>query len=172
MGSMVEEGAIPLVLVDGFNLLWRAAYGFPARITAPDGRDVTPMFGFLALLRKALREPPGPGPLADCLAARHQTCLERQHRGLVRVVRLGGRRRDRHAGLRSGSPRPSCGWPRRSCTTREFGDRTFPPERPALKPDVTNPADVGGFLGDHRPRRARSAKSSRALVTSVATQTT
>ena len=52
---MVSE-PIPLVLVDGFNLLWRAAYGFPARITAPDGRDVTAMFGFLALLRKAHRE--------------------------------------------------------------------------------------------------------------------
>lgn len=46
----------PLVLVDGFNLLWRAAFGFPARITRRDGTDVTAPFGFFALLRKALRE--------------------------------------------------------------------------------------------------------------------
>lgn len=45
-----------LVLVDGSNLLWRAAYGFPARITTRDGRDVTGLFGFFALLRKALHE--------------------------------------------------------------------------------------------------------------------
>lgn len=44
-----------LVLVDGFNLMWRAAFGFPSRITTRDGRDVTTPFGFFALLRKALR---------------------------------------------------------------------------------------------------------------------
>ena len=44
----------PLVLVDGLNLLWRAAYGFPARIRDGDGNDVTPAFGFFALLRKAI----------------------------------------------------------------------------------------------------------------------
>ncbi|HLS13321.1 MAG TPA: 5'-3' exonuclease H3TH domain-containing protein [Beutenbergiaceae bacterium] len=43
-----------LVLVDGFNLLWRAAFGFPTRVTTRDGRDVTAPFGFFALLRKAL----------------------------------------------------------------------------------------------------------------------
>lgn len=45
-----------LVLVEGSNLLWRAAYGFPARITTRDGRDVTGLFGFFALLRKAIHE--------------------------------------------------------------------------------------------------------------------
>ena len=44
----------PLVLVDGLNLLWRAAYGFPARIRDSEGEDVTPAFGFFALLRKAV----------------------------------------------------------------------------------------------------------------------
>lgn len=53
-----------LVLVDGSNLLWRAAYGFPARITTRDGRDVTGLFGFFALLRKALREIDQP---AECI---------------------------------------------------------------------------------------------------------
>lgn len=44
------------MLVDGQNLLWRAAFGFPARIMTRDGRDVTAPFGFFALLRKALRD--------------------------------------------------------------------------------------------------------------------
>ncbi len=44
----------PLVVVDGMNLLWRAAYGFPARIRDSEGEDVTPVFGFFALLRKAI----------------------------------------------------------------------------------------------------------------------
>lgn len=53
-----------LVLVDGSNLLWRAAYGFPARITTRDGRDVTGLFGFFALLRKALHQLDEP---AECI---------------------------------------------------------------------------------------------------------
>ena len=36
------------------NLLWRAAFGFPARIRDSEGEDVTPAFGFFALLRKAI----------------------------------------------------------------------------------------------------------------------
>ncbi|MFC7620016.1 5'-3' exonuclease H3TH domain-containing protein [Microlunatus sp. GCM10028923] len=47
----------PLFLVDGHNLLWRAWYGFPARITSRDKtRDLTGVFGFFALLRVAVRE--------------------------------------------------------------------------------------------------------------------
>ena len=46
----------PLVLVDGQNLLWRAAYGFPARIKTRSGVDRTGVFGFFALLRAGLRE--------------------------------------------------------------------------------------------------------------------
>ncbi len=45
-----------LLLVDGHNLLWRAAFGFPARITSRDSRDITAEFGFFALLRVGQRE--------------------------------------------------------------------------------------------------------------------
>ena len=52
---------VPLLLVDGHNLLWRAWYGFPARIRSRDKtRDVTGVFGFFALLRVAIRELPEP----------------------------------------------------------------------------------------------------------------
>lgn len=47
----------PLLLVDGHNLLWRAAFGFPAEIRSQDKtRDLTAVFGFFALLRVAIRE--------------------------------------------------------------------------------------------------------------------
>lgn len=47
----------PLLLVDGHNLLWRAAFGFPAAIFSRDKtRDLTAPFGFFALLRVAIRE--------------------------------------------------------------------------------------------------------------------
>lgn len=49
--------AVPLLLVDGHNLLWRAAFGFPAAILSRDKtRDVTAEFGFFALLRVAIRD--------------------------------------------------------------------------------------------------------------------
>lgn len=53
---------VPLLLVDGHNLLWRAAYGFPAEMRSPDGRDVTTCFGFFALLRVAVRDEFGVPP--------------------------------------------------------------------------------------------------------------
>ena len=43
-----------LFLVDGNNLLWRAAHGWPAPFAADDGRDLTPLFRFVTLLRRAL----------------------------------------------------------------------------------------------------------------------
>lgn len=50
---------VPLLLVDGHNLLWRAWFGFPTRIRSRDkSRDVTGVFGFFALLRAAIRELP------------------------------------------------------------------------------------------------------------------
>jgi DNA polymerase-1 len=52
-----------LVLVDGHNLLWMAATGIPASVCSRDGsRDLTGVFMFFALLRKAIREnfPSGP----------------------------------------------------------------------------------------------------------------
>jgi DNA polymerase-1 len=48
---------VPLLLVNGHALLWRAVFGFPARITSRDkARDVTGVFGFFALLRAAVRD--------------------------------------------------------------------------------------------------------------------
>ena len=43
-----------LFLVDGNNLLWRAAHGRRAPFEAVDGRDLTPLFRFITLLRRAL----------------------------------------------------------------------------------------------------------------------
>jgi DNA polymerase-1 len=46
--------------VEGHNLLHRAAFGFPARITSPSGRDITLVFGFFALPRAGARSLPHP----------------------------------------------------------------------------------------------------------------
>ena len=47
----------PLLLVDGHNLLFRACFGFPARIRSRDkARDLTGVFGFFALLSVAVRD--------------------------------------------------------------------------------------------------------------------
>lgn len=43
-----------LFCVDGNNLLWRAAHGYPAPFTAEDGRELTPLFRFFTMLRRAL----------------------------------------------------------------------------------------------------------------------
>ena len=43
-----------LFLVDGMNLLWRAAHAPPAPFPADDGRDLTTVFRFFSLLRRAL----------------------------------------------------------------------------------------------------------------------
>jgi DNA polymerase-1 len=45
----------PRLYVDGHNLLHRAAFGFPARITSRSGRDITLVFGFFALIRAGAR---------------------------------------------------------------------------------------------------------------------
>jgi 5'-3' exonuclease len=48
---------VPLLLVDGHNLLWRGAFGFPVAIYSRDKtRDLTAQFAFFALLRVAIRE--------------------------------------------------------------------------------------------------------------------
>lgn len=52
IGVRVQAPAVPLLLVDGY----RSWFGFPGRIRARSGRDLTGVFGFLALLRKAVRE--------------------------------------------------------------------------------------------------------------------
>lgn len=58
--------AIPptLFLVDGNNLLWRAAHGWRAPFAADDGRDLTPLFRFITLLRRALGTH---GVFAECV---------------------------------------------------------------------------------------------------------
>ncbi|MGH3814370.1 MAG: 5'-3' exonuclease [Pseudonocardiaceae bacterium] len=45
----------PRLYVDGHNLLHRAAFGFPTRITSRSGRDITLVFGFFALIRAGAR---------------------------------------------------------------------------------------------------------------------
>ncbi|MEV6849252.1 5'-3' exonuclease H3TH domain-containing protein [Actinoplanes sp. NPDC051411] len=46
-----------LLAVDGHHLLYRSWFGFPTRIRSRDGtRDLTGIFGFLAILRKTHRE--------------------------------------------------------------------------------------------------------------------
>jgi DNA polymerase-1 len=49
---------IPLLLVDGHNLLWRACFGTPAQIRSRDEQpaDLTTQFMFFALLRKGIND--------------------------------------------------------------------------------------------------------------------
>jgi DNA polymerase-1 len=53
-GGLFDQLPPTLFLVDGNNLLWRAAHGWPAPFAADDGRDLTPLFRFITLLRRAL----------------------------------------------------------------------------------------------------------------------
>lgn len=47
----------PLLLVDGFNLLWAGTFGFPAPIHSRDrSRELTGLFAFFALLRATVRD--------------------------------------------------------------------------------------------------------------------
>ena len=62
-GLFTELGT-PLLLVDGNNLLWRAAHGNRAPFEATDGRDLTPFFRFITLLRRALGTY---GVFAECI---------------------------------------------------------------------------------------------------------
>ena len=55
----VEMSAVPLLLIDGHNLLFRACFGTPAQIWSRDPRDkreLTTEFMFFALLRKGINE--------------------------------------------------------------------------------------------------------------------
>jgi len=50
-------GQVPLLLVDGHNLLWGATFGFPAPIYSRNNtRLLTGLFAFFALLRVAIRD--------------------------------------------------------------------------------------------------------------------
>ncbi|OHV63663.1 5'-3' exonuclease H3TH domain-containing protein [Pseudofrankia sp. BMG5.36] len=55
---------VPLLLVDGHNLLFRACFGTPAQIYSRDSarRDITTQFMFFALLRKAVTAELGSWP--------------------------------------------------------------------------------------------------------------
>src|SRR5947208_390440 len=52
--GLFGELATTLFCVDGNNLLWRAAHGYPAPFQASDGRDLTTLFRFITHLRRAL----------------------------------------------------------------------------------------------------------------------
>jgi DNA polymerase I len=67
-----------LMLVDGHNLLWRAAFGFPAKVTARDGTDRTAVFAFFALLRVALRELGQPVECLVCFDGQFGACWRQQ----------------------------------------------------------------------------------------------
>ncbi len=45
-----------ILLVDGHSLLFRAFYGMPLSMTAPDGTHTNAVYGFLAIFRKVLEE--------------------------------------------------------------------------------------------------------------------
>ncbi len=53
-GGLFDDVPTPLFLVDGGNLLWRAAHSHPAPFPATDGRDLTPLFRFITKLRQAV----------------------------------------------------------------------------------------------------------------------
>jgi len=56
---MPENSATPapLLLVDGFNVLWAGTFGFPAPIFSRDkSRELTGLFAFFALLRATVRD--------------------------------------------------------------------------------------------------------------------
>ncbi|MDQ3762183.1 MAG: flap endonuclease [Actinomycetota bacterium] len=58
---------VPLLLVDGHNLLWGATFGFPAPIYSRDKtRLFTGLFAFFALLRVAIRDDV-PGAAAEVI---------------------------------------------------------------------------------------------------------
>ena len=56
---------VPLLIIDGHNLLFRACFGTPAQIWSrdpDDRRDITTQFMFFALLRKAVNDELGTWP--------------------------------------------------------------------------------------------------------------
>lgn len=63
---MTTPGTSPLLLLDGASLWFRAYYALPESITAPDGRPVNAVRGFLDMI-SALIARTEPGRLAVCL---------------------------------------------------------------------------------------------------------
>lgn len=66
MSAMTAPGKSPLLLLDGASLWFRAYYALPESITAPDGRPVNAVRGFLDMI-SALIARTEPGRLAVCL---------------------------------------------------------------------------------------------------------
>lgn len=77
--------------LDGFQLLYRAEYGFPTRIRNRAGDDVTGLFGSLALLRKALwssqMSPTHALVVFDADAPTHRSRLDARYRAARRAPR-------------------------------------------------------------------------------------
>jgi DNA polymerase I len=70
MGAVApsHSSAAPLFLVDGFNVLWRGHFGFPAPIFSRDKqRNLTGLFAFFALLRVTLRDDLDTPPAEVCV---------------------------------------------------------------------------------------------------------
>jgi DNA polymerase-1 len=63
-GGLFDDVPTPLFLIDGGNLLWRAAHSHPAPFPAADGRDLTPLFRFITKLRQAVGTY---GVFAECI---------------------------------------------------------------------------------------------------------
>lgn len=66
MMSMTAPGKSPLLLLDGASLWFRAYYALPESITAPDGRPVNAVRGFIDMVA-ALMARTEPSRLAVCL---------------------------------------------------------------------------------------------------------
>ncbi|MET8981646.1 5'-3' exonuclease H3TH domain-containing protein [Streptomyces sp. NPDC004539] len=70
MGAVAPSSSpvAPLFLVDGFNVLWRGHFGFPAPIYSRDKqRNLTGLFAFFALLRVTLRDDLDTDPAEVCV---------------------------------------------------------------------------------------------------------
>lgn len=66
MGAMATPGTSPVLLLDGASLWFRAYFALPESITAPDGRPVNAVRGFLDMI-SALMARTEPSRLAVCL---------------------------------------------------------------------------------------------------------
>ena len=69
MGAAPSRSHVaPLLLVDGFNLLWRGHFGFPTPVYSRDkSRNLTGLFVFFALLRASIRDDLDLGPVEVCV---------------------------------------------------------------------------------------------------------
>ncbi|MFI8281122.1 5'-3' exonuclease H3TH domain-containing protein [Streptomyces sp. NPDC085929] len=66
--ARLRSQVAPLLLVDGFNVLWRGHFGFPAPVFSRDKtRNLTGLFAFFALLRASVRDDLDTGPVEICV---------------------------------------------------------------------------------------------------------